>query len=227
MDIKELKELHILVVEDDDDGRELLVGYLKQHVREVHSAHNGQAAIELIKSKKPDMVITDIMMPGIDGIELVTKLKKISPETPFIFVTASKEKETLLRVIESRPNSFLTKPINTKALLNAMRECKVGIVKNEEHKIVLKCGTVFDIKDCTVTNNGITNKLTSKEFGFLKLVVEAKGSILSYELIEKTLWLDNGDSMSRGALKNIIYRVRQKIGKKCISSMSSIGVKES
>jgi DNA-binding response OmpR family regulator len=224
---KELKELHILVVEDDDDGRELLVGYLKQHVKEVYSAQNGQAAVTLIKSKKPDMVITDIMMPGIDGIELVAKLKKISPDTPFIFITASKEKEILLRVIESRPNSFLTKPINTKALLSAMKECKVGIIKKEEHKIVLKCGAVFDTKNCTVTSNGVTNKLTSKEFSFLKLLTEAKGSILSYELIEKALWANNGDLMSQGALKNIIYRVRQKIGKECISAMSSIGIKES
>jgi DNA-binding response OmpR family regulator len=227
MDTKELKELHVLIVEDDDDGRDILVKYLKQHVKEVYSAGDGQKAVELISSKRPDIVVTDIMMPGIDGIELVAKLKKISPNTPFIFITASKEKETLLRVIESRPNSFLTKPINTKALLSAIKECGAEIAKAEEEKIVLKCGAIFDTKNCTVTNNGITSKLTSKEFNFLKLLTQARGSILSYELIEKELWLNEGDSMSQGALKNIIYRVRQKIGKKCISSMSSVGVKES
>jgi len=228
MDTKELKELHVLVVEDDDDGRDILVKYLKQHVKEVYSAGDGQKAVELISSKRPDIVVTDIMMPGIDGIELVAKLKKISPNTPFIFITASKEKETLLRVIESRPNSFLTKPINTKALLSAIKECGAEIAKAEEEEIiVLKCGAIFDTKNCTVTNKGVTSKLTSKEFNFLKLLTQARGSILSYELIEKELWLNEGDSMSQGALKNIIYRVRQKIGKKCISSMSSVGVKES
>jgi two-component system, OmpR family, response regulator VanR len=225
-DKKKLQELRILVVEDDNDGRTLLVAYLKQHVKDVYEAEDGEQAIGLIKSKKPDIVVTDIVMPGIDGIELITTLKKLSPHTPFIFITASKDRETLLRVIESRPNSFLTKPLNTKALLTAIAECEPEIVKTKGNKIMLKCGAVFDTKNCTVTYNGETKVLTSKEFSFLKLLISAKGSILSYELIEKTIWSDTGESMSEGALKNIIYRVRQKTDKTCIATLAGIGVKE-
>jgi len=225
-DKKRLQELRILVVEDDSDNRTILVDYLKQYVKDIYEAEDGKQAVGLIKSKKPDIVVTDIMMPGIDGIELITKLKKLSPHTPFIFITASKDRDTLLRVIESRPNSFLTKPLDTKALLAAIAECEPEITKAQSSKITLKCGAIFDTKNCTVTYNGDTQRLTSKEFSFLKLLISAKGSILSYELIEKTIWSDTGESMSEGALKNVIYRIRQKTDKTCISTLAGIGVKE-
>jgi len=226
IDTKKLKELRVLVVEDDDDNRTYLVNYLKQHVLDVYEAADGKQGIEIIKAKNPHIVITDIMMPGVDGIELATKLKKLYPNTPFIFITASKEKEILLRVIESRPNSFLTKPINTKALLMAISECDTETAKTKDDKITLKCGAILDIKNCTVTFDGKTQILTNKEFAFLKLLIEAKGSILSYELIEKTIWSNIGESMSEGALKNVIYRIRQKTDKTCISTLAGIGVKE-
>jgi DNA-binding response OmpR family regulator len=227
VEAQRLKELCILVVEDDDDGRAILTNYLKPYVKYIYEAADGAEAIEIIKTKKPDIVVTDIMMPGVNGIELIEKLKKLFPGTPFIFITASKEREILLKVIESRPSSFLTKPINTKALLKAIAECGAEITHTDNGKTILRCGALLDTKNRTITYEGRTTPLTNKEFEFLKLLLEAKGSILSYELIEKTIWADNGESMSEGALKNVIYRIRQKSCKSCISTIAKLGVKES
>ncbi len=225
-DTQILKGLCVLIVEDDNDGRVILSDFLRPYVKSLYEADGGEKAIEIIKTNKPDIVITDIMMPDISGIELVAKLKKLFPGTPFIFITASKERDTLLKVIESRPSSFLTKPINTKALLKAIAECGAEIAKTDGDRLTLKCGAVFDIKNRSVIHKGKTNRLTQKEFEFLKLLLNAKGSILSYELIEKAIWANNGESMSEGALKNLIYRVRQKSCKSCISTLAGIGVKE-
>ncbi len=223
---QKLKKFSVLVVDDEEQGRTLLADYLKTYVKEVYEAADGEEAIKIIKAKKPDLVVTDIVMPGVDGIEFATKLKELYPKTPFIFLTASKEREVLLRVIEVRPNSFLTKPLNTKALLDALLESskEIGVVHDKFTR--LKCGAIFDPQKGTITSDEITHKLTLKELELLKLIVKAKGSIVSYELIEKTIWTKNNEKMTEGALKNLIYRLRQKTSKDCITTMTGIGVKE-
>lgn len=225
-EVEKLKKFSVLVVDDEEQGRSLLANYLKPYVRDVFEAEDGEDAIKSIKTKKPDLVVTDIIMPGVDGIEFATKLKELYPKTPFIFLTASREREILLRVIESRPNSFLTKPLNTKALLSALVDAskEIGVVAEKVSK--LKCGAIFDPQKGTITHGDKAHKLTIKELELLKLLVKAKGSIVSYELIESTIWGKNGEEMTEGALKNLIYRLRQKTSKDCITTMPGIGVKE-
>ncbi len=225
-EIEKLKKFSVLVVDDEEQTRALLATYLKSYVKEVFEAEDGKSAIKALKDKKPDLVVTDILMPEVDGIEFASKLKELYPKTPFIFLTASKERETLLRVIESRPNSFLTKPLDTKALLMALVEASKEIGVAAERVYKLACGALFDWQKGTITHGGKTHKLTAKELELLKLLVKAKGSIVSYELIEKTIWSKNKAKMTEGALKNLIYRLRQKISKECITTMHGIGIKE-
>lgn len=225
-ELEKLKKISVLLVDDEEQGRTLLANYLKSYTKNVYEAEDGNDAIKKIKAKKPDIIVTDIVMPGIDGIEFAAKLKELYPKTPFIFLTASKERDTLLKVIESRPNSFLTKPLNTKALLRALVEASKEIGVTVEKVSKLKCGALFDPQKGTVTYNGESKKLTLKEMEFLTLITKAKGSIVSYELIEKTIWGEDGEKMTEGALKNLIYRLRQKTSKDCITTLAGIGVKE-
>jgi len=101
---------------------------------------------------------------------------------------------------------------------------EIGVTVEKVSK--LKCGAIFDPQKGTITHGDKTHKLTIKELELLKLLVKAKGSIVSYELIEKTIWSKNNEEMTEGALKNLIYRLRQKTSKDCITTMPGIGVKE-
>lgn len=227
-EFKILKNFTVLIVEDEEDSRTLLSGYLKQYVKDVFEAEDGAKAFELLSAIKPDIVITDIMMPNLNGLEFVEKLKQLSPTTPFIYLTGQTQKETLLKVIGTKPSSFLTKPANMKTLLNVLLDTANELETGTQlgANITLKCGATVDFEKHTITFEKKTAQLTAKELGLLKLIGEAKGSIVSYELIEKTLWTNENEAMTNGALKNIIYRLRKKSHKKCILAISGVGIKE-
>ncbi len=222
-----LKNYTLLVAEDEQENRTLLCNYLRQYVREIYEADDGAQALTMFEEKKPDIIVTDIVMPNKDGIEFIEKVKNSGAKTPFIFTTANTQKDTLVKVLESSPSSFLTKPLNMNTLLNALltaaEEIETGVPRETSRK--LNCGATIDFQTLTFSTSEKTEKLSKKEAALLKLVCDAKGSIVSYELIERTIWRDNKETATDSALKGLIYRLRKKTCKECISVVPGMGVK--
>jgi DNA-binding NtrC family response regulator len=116
----DLKQLTILIVEDENDLRRETAAFLELYFRNVYQAAEGRQALALFDSEKPDMVITDIRMPIMDGIELATCLKKSSPDTPIVFCTAFTETDYLLKAIELQVAAFVRKPVQVSELIAAL-----------------------------------------------------------------------------------------------------------
>jgi DNA-binding NtrC family response regulator len=116
----DLKHLTILIVEDENDLRRETAAFLELYFRKVYQAAEGRQALALFDSEKPDMVISDIRMPIMDGIELATCLKKSSPMTPVVFCTAFTETEYLLKAIELQVAGFVRKPAQVGELMAAL-----------------------------------------------------------------------------------------------------------
>ncbi len=226
-EFNKLKNYTLLVAEDEQENRTLLCNYLRQYVKEIYEAGDGVEALKLFEEKKPDIIVTDIIMPNRDGLEFIEKVKKSGAKTPFIFTTAYNQKDTLVKVIESSPSSFLTKPLNMNALLNALLTAAEEIETNVDCETgrKLNCGGTVDFQTLTFSIGAKKEKLSKKEAALLKLVCDAKGSIVSYELIEKTVWRDNNETMSKSALNALIHRLRKKTCKECISVIPGMGVK--
>jgi DNA-binding NtrC family response regulator len=112
-----LKGLDILLVEDEDDLRRETAAFLELFCNKVIQADNGRNALDLFEAERPDLVISDIRMPFMDGLELAARLKSSSPDTPILFCTAFTETFYLLKAIELGVVAFIRKPVDTDELL--------------------------------------------------------------------------------------------------------------
>jgi len=117
-----LNEKSILYVEDEDDIRERLSKFLKRRVSNLYTAENGAIGLELYKQHKPNIVITDIQMPIMDGLEMSEKIKKINREQIIIVTTAFNEEEIISKAMEIGINEYLFKPISRDSLLKVIEK---------------------------------------------------------------------------------------------------------
>ncbi|MEI6704295.1 MAG: sigma-54 dependent transcriptional regulator, partial [Deltaproteobacteria bacterium] len=127
-----LKSLTILLAEDEDELRRETAAFLELYCGRVIQAVNGREALALIETNSPDLVISDIRMPVMDGLELAACLKKSSADTPLIFCTAFTETTYLLKAIELGVNAFVRKPVDTDELLSVISKVALPLLQRRE-----------------------------------------------------------------------------------------------
>ena len=135
-----LKEVSLLYVEDDEGVKESLAGLLKRYLREVYTASNGEEGLMAFMEFKPDMVVSDIRMPVMDGLEMAKHIKEVSPETPILFITAFSDIDYLLKALEIGAEGYITKPLNFNLLykkLNFFAENIVNRRRLQEYNRIL------------------------------------------------------------------------------------------
>jgi CheY-like chemotaxis protein len=116
-------DLSILYVEDDDDTREGVSDSLKMRIRELDLAKDGREGLEAFKNKKYNIVITDIKMPVMNGLEMSREIKAIDKKTPIIITTAYNDTDLLIECIDVGVNQFVLKPIVMNKLMDSIRKC--------------------------------------------------------------------------------------------------------
>jgi len=130
-----LKTLSVLYVEDDEEIRELLSRFLRRWVGTLHTATNGQEGAQAFVQFNPDVVVTDIKMPVMDGLEMASSIKSSSQEVPIIVITAYSERDYFIRAIEIGVDQYVTKPVNTDTLLHAIyKSARLRFHKREIEK---------------------------------------------------------------------------------------------
>jgi len=122
-DTEWLKELRILYVEDEEGIRLQLGQFLRRRVQDVMIAHDGREGLALFVENKPDIVITDLLMPNMNGLEMTEAILKINPRTPVIITTAFNETDYLLKAIDLGVEAYVIKPIQTERLTRSLLKC--------------------------------------------------------------------------------------------------------
>lgn len=130
--MNDLKQLIVLLVEDEDELRKETAAFLELYCGRIYQAANGREALLLFEQNRPDLVISDIRMPVMDGLELAAQLKKLSPDTPFIFCTAFSETVYLLKAIELGVAAFIRKPVDTDQLLDIIIKAAIPTLQRRE-----------------------------------------------------------------------------------------------
>jgi signal transduction histidine kinase len=128
-----LKEVKILYVEDDEDVMDGALKFLKRRFTTVYSALNGKEGLEVFKEKNPDIVITDIQMPVMDGLQMAEEIKKISNDTPVIITTAFSDVPYLMKAIELEIDGYIQKPIRHENLFDTI--CKFAARRKMEDEL--------------------------------------------------------------------------------------------
>ena len=191
--------MKILVVEDERDLNRIITKHLKKNNYSVDSCFDGQEALDFISYSEYDLIITDIMMPNVDGYEFIDKLRANKNNTPVIMLTAKDTLEDKIVGLDSGADDYIVKPFEFDELLARIRVLmrrNYGLATN----IIQIEEVTLDLAKKQVTKSGEIIDLTGKEYEVLEYLMKNKGSILSRDQIRKKL--------DRWELNTIIYTKR-------------------
>lgn len=217
-----LKKLSVLIVEDEAEIRRLMEEVMKDIFFEVYSAKNGDEGFKKFKKYSPNIVITDIAMPIMDGLDMTRQINEISPNTPIIALSAFSDKDKLLKAIDVGVAKYILKPIDMDELLSAIENLAKTRFKGASD-IWLSKELKFSVNDKKLLKNDIEIPLTKKELAFIILLTQKLNSLVMLDEIKQGVWI--GESVNDTAIRTFIKRVRDKIGQDIIKNIPGLGYK--
>ena len=174
----------ILIIEDDLETLEIMIEIFESEFAIVYSAINGCNAIEIFKNNKVDVILCDINIPKLNGLDTITTIRKINYSIPIIIISAYSDSETLLKASNSNIQGYFTKPLTSDKVENILD--RVHHHQNNEiviKNIQLSPSTILDLQNSKVSIDDEIREFTSKEMELIKLLIHKKGSIVSYKTI--------------------------------------------
>ncbi len=214
-------DLTLLYAEDNDQSRKSYVLGLKQYFKQVIEAKNGEEALSLYHKYQPDILLTDISMPLLDGLELIRAIREKNKTIKIIVLSAHSDSEKLLKAIPMGLSAYLVKPVMRDALKKSLMDA-VSDIKKSSH-VDFPNGDKFDVAGHTLISDGVEHVLTNKEYLMVRLLQENVPHPLSYEELAYKMWEDPVEN-SYGKIQNIIKRIRKK-SPTLISSVYGFGYK--
>lgn len=215
----------ILIIDDEEDIRELLQYNLKKEGFNVMDAENGEKGIQLMKANHPDLVLLDVMMPGMDGIEVCETIRSTPglEKTLVCFLTARNEDYSQIAGLDAGADDYVSKPIRPKVLIsriNALLRRK-GVLQKE---IANPEDLIINREKYLVEKDGSTIHLPRKEFELLALLASRPDHVFEREVILEKVW---GSDIVVGdrTIDVHIRKLREKIGDNYIKTIKGIGYK--
>jgi two-component system alkaline phosphatase synthesis response regulator PhoP len=218
----------ILIVDDEPDILELIEYNLKKEGYQVFTASNGQEGITVAKKVHPDLIILDIMMPKMDGIE-ACRLMRAIPEfknTFMVFLTARSEEYSEIAGFNVGADDYIAKPIKPRALvsrINAILRRNTSSEEVSENKLEIG-DLVIDREAYLVFQSGNKVVLAKKEFELLYLLASKPGKVYTRESILKNIWEDSVVVTNR-TIDVHIRKLREKLGETYVSTVKGVGYK--
>jgi DNA-binding response OmpR family regulator len=217
---------NILVVDDEPIARQSLTEILRLEGYAVNSVPNGQSAVEYVRTHPIELLIVDLRMPGMDGLEVIQVVNQISPETEVILLTAFGTTETAIQALRLRVHDYLLKPAPPAQVVNSVKK---GLVRREARlkarggtatmevddgalEITLKDGTHIDLSRRQVRKKDKVVHLTPAEGRLLRVLIENPGRVYSHR--ELVLLVQGYDTSQREApeiLRPLVSRLRHKL----------------
>ena len=179
--------MRILVVEDEKHLNRIISEAVEDEGYSVDSCFNGQEALEFMECAKYDVMILDIMMPKLNGLDLVRRLRRDGDTTPVLFLTARDSIADRVEGLESGGDYYLVKPFHFPELLAVVRAITRKYTGNRSN-IFTAADLTMDTSAKTVTRAGKNIDLTAREFALLEYMLRNKGIVLTREMIENNLW---------------------------------------
>jgi two-component system alkaline phosphatase synthesis response regulator PhoP len=218
----------ILIVDDEPDILELIEYNLKKEGYQVYSARNGQEAVAEAKRTQPDLIVLDIMMPKMDGIE-ACRIMRTMPEfknTFMVFLTARSEEYSEIAGFNVGADDYIAKPIKPRALvsrINAILRRNSAPEEVIDNKLEIG-DLVIDREAYLVYKKGVKVVLAKKEFELLYLLASKPGKVYTREVILKSIWEDSVVVTNR-TIDVHVRKLREKLGDDCVATVKGVGYK--
>jgi two-component system KDP operon response regulator KdpE len=204
--------IRILIVDDERQITRVLRGSLESHGYEVFVAQDGLEAMRLYEKASPNLVITDLSMPNMDGVELTQSIRKLS-DTPIIVLSVREQDQTKVEALDAGADDYMTKPFSTPELLARVR---VQLRRHRERSTeplteVLQEGDfMIDQVAHRVVVRGQETHLTPKEFDLLLLFLQNAGRVMTHRTLLRAIWGPSGANQP-DYLRVLIAQLRKKI----------------
>lgn len=210
----------VLLVEDEDVARKTLAFYLNTIFDEVVVAHDGQEGFSILNDNFEngqtfDLVLTDLKMPNKDGMDMIEEILKIIPNQRFIIVSAHKNEEDLLKLINLRVLGYFVKPLNIDNMMEMLQKAKEEVLEDKKEDIVdtnlieINRTYTYNLSNDKLYNKENIVKLSKKESDILNVLIENLGEVVSVESFKEKVWDDINTNDS--AFRTVMKRLKDKI----------------
>jgi len=216
-----LSDKKVLYAEDEAGIRQNISESLALFFMDVLAVDNGQAVLDEMHLNHYDVLILDISMPGLDGLEAVKAIRKTNATIPIIILTAHSEQEYLWRAVELKITKYLVKPHTKAMLVDALEQAALELLQHNRQPIVLDEKYLYRPCRKSIVHLGKEISLSRTESRLLEYFIRHRNCTVSFEDISDYLW--GYDAPSKEAIKSLIKDLRKKVDKGLIQNVYGIG----
>jgi len=218
----------ILLVDDEEDILEFLSYNLKKEGYDVSVASNGKEAVEVAKKENPELIILDVMMPDMDGMETCQKIREIPKlkDVMIAFLTARNEDYSQIAGFDVGADDYINKPIKPRVLISRIKALlkRSGNIASTKNENIAVAGLEIDRERYLIIKDGQELNFPKKEFELLALLASKPGKVFTREVILDTIW--GGDVVVGDRTIDVhIRKLREKLGDDLIKTVKGIGYK--
>ncbi|MBR4318666.1 MAG: response regulator transcription factor [Oscillospiraceae bacterium] len=217
---------NILIADDEKEIVKLLKIYLETDENTVFEANDGAQAMEILKGVSIDLAIVDIMMPKIDGYQLIKYIRQQERYIPVMVVSAKITLSDRVLGIDLGADDYITKPfepLEVSAKVKAqLRRLNQTAPQKQQVSIITVGNISLNLTECIIVRNGETIELTKAEFKVLELLMSQPKRVFTKEQIYESAWYDDG-AVDDNTIRVIISRLRDKIGSEHIKTIRGLG----
>lgn len=222
------KNYSILYAEDEDQVRENYVLYLENYFGKIYEASNGREALDTYYDKKPDVLLLDITMPEINGIEVIRRIREHDEKTPIIILSAHSHKEYLFDAIKLKLVDYLVKPINRREFKTILQTTIEKLNEEEassceENKVYVSDTCYWDKGVRIFFHENRVLDLTKNETKLFELLLEKKNQVVTQNDISNYVWNNEESEINDAGIRNLVKRLRRKMPVDIIQSIYGSG----
>ncbi len=217
----------MLVIEDEQKTANTLKKGLEESGYNVDVAYDGASGLTLTQKNNYQLIISDIIMPKLNGIALCQQIRHDKPGIPILFLTALDAKEDVVNGLNSGADDYLTKPFDFRELLARVKVLTRRADTSFSYALTLNFADVqMNLKDRTVTRGGLPVELTTKEFKLLEYFIRRPNTVISRQELSRDIWnidFNTGTNMVEVYINYLRNKIDKPFGKKLIHNIHGIG----
>lgn len=208
-----MEKIHVLLVEDERTLSMIIKDTLEEQGFCISTAFNGEEGLRMFHTERPEVVVADVMMPRMDGFEMVRRIRQTDQQTPVLFLTARSGINDVVEGFELGANDYLKKPFSMQELIIRIKALLHKAFVQKEQTNVFELGNyLFHAISQQLTYAGISQELSHRESGILRRLCERQNEVVSTQSILLELWGDDSFFNSR-SLHVFITKLRHKLSK--------------
>ncbi len=215
-----LADKKVLYAEDEKGIRKHITEVLELFFDKVVAVEDGLEATYEMEVGSYDVLMFDICMPNLDGLEAIKKIRKKDKKIPVVILSAHTEEEYLWKAVELKITKYLVKPYDKQSLIDALKIVALELVDNNL-EIQLKNGCIYNPVKKIVCEGSKNIQLTLKESRLLEYFIKRQSQSVTFDDIGEYLW--DMEVPTKEAIKSVVKELRKKIGKECIKNVYGIG----